>query len=146
LRRRTAVRRAALALAATIGVAGPSLVLSTAPAGAATTVRVLTCAGSPKKQPAGYVLSCADANSKLSGMTWTAWGPQQAVGHGVLVYDSCQPSCAAGSPVRRSAAVRLTTVRRSTAYGNLFTRAVVTVTKPVNGAYRITFTLPTKQL
>jgi hypothetical protein len=138
----------AAALAAAIGVAGPSiaLALSTGPAGAATTVRVLTCAGSPEKQPASYVLSCGDGNSRLAAMSWTAWGPRQAVGRGVLVYDSCRPSCAAGSPVRRSAAVRLTTVHRSTAYGSLFTRAVVVVTQPVNGAYRITFTLPTKQL
>jgi hypothetical protein len=42
------------------------------------------------------VVSCADGNIYLSGMTWFSWHHKNATGHGNLWLNDCDPSCAAG--------------------------------------------------
>lgn len=38
-----------------------------------------------------------DSGNIVSGISWTSWGPQEAVGHGTWTYQDCVPNCAAGS-------------------------------------------------
>lgn len=46
---------------------------------------LLDCLGEdPVSRPATFVLSCADGNAALEGMTWSAWGEKVAHSQGVL--------------------------------------------------------------
>ncbi|MFX0539957.1 hypothetical protein ACQBAT_14845 [Ornithinimicrobium sp. Y1847] len=54
----------------------------------------------PVQQPPSYVLTCADGNAGLEGMSWSAWGEEIAHGQGEFVINSCDPSCAEGELVR----------------------------------------------
>lgn len=58
------------------------------------------------REPSSLTLSCSDANEGLSGLTWVAWGSSVASASGMYVVNSCDPSCADGTPI--SAPVHLT--------------------------------------
>jgi hypothetical protein len=64
---------------------------------------MVDCLNKDQIRPSGFVLSCADANSLLKGMHWSAWGPI-ASGTGTLAVNDCTPYCARGTfrsfPVR----------------------------------------------
>jgi hypothetical protein len=38
-----------------------------------------------------------DSGDIVTGIAWSSWGAQQAVGHGTWTYDNCVPDCAQGS-------------------------------------------------
>lgn len=114
-----------LGLSLAIVLAGASLPLATVAAHSATpagTPKVLTCAGKVVVRPAGYVLSCADANAYFTGLSWQSWGTTAAVATGTFVQNSCEPSCAAGRFVKHSARLTLS-LPRPTKYGLLYSAA-----------------------
>jgi hypothetical protein len=47
-------------------------------------------------EPKTFILSCADANSLLSGLSWTSWTSRLASATGTLQENDCTPYCAAG--------------------------------------------------
>jgi hypothetical protein len=57
-----------------------------------------------------------DGGNVVSGISWTSWEPQQAVGNGTWTYQNCVPDCATGS---------------QTPYP-----ATITLSDPANGFYR----------
>jgi hypothetical protein len=38
-----------------------------------------------------------DSGNIVSGISWASWGPTQAVGNGIWMYQGCVPDCASGS-------------------------------------------------
>jgi hypothetical protein len=94
------VRRAVLAATVACGIAG--IAMSAGPAVAqvsrpsvAADVVIVTCAGKGVMHPSTYIISCADANNYLKGMTWAFWN-SKAGGFGKDAVNNCVPSCAAG--------------------------------------------------
>ncbi len=51
-----------------------------------------------------------DAGNIVSGISWTSWGAQQAVGHGTWTYQNCVPNCAQGSQTPYPATIILSQV------------------------------------
>lgn len=47
-------------------------------------------------EPTSFVISCADANSEVSSLTWTDWGQATAYATGVVRWNDCTPTCVAG--------------------------------------------------
>ena len=84
---------AAFSLAA-VGAVGASAVAVAAPAG---TTTVINCAGKGVAKPTSITLTCADGGVSVNKITWSSWHPDQAVGKGVLSWNTCLPqNCAAG--------------------------------------------------
>lgn len=89
--------------------------LSSAPAyGAAssqpasgTQTYLASCTGSGLVKPRDYTLACADGGIWLSGVTWLSWTGTGALGSGTFGQNNCVPDCAQGSPVNKSAQIRL---------------------------------------
>src|SRR5262249_46637903 len=57
-----------------------------------------------------YIDFSADAGNIVSDISWSSWGPQQAVGHGTWRYQDCVPSCAEGSETPYPATIILSQV------------------------------------
>jgi hypothetical protein len=57
---------------------------------------VVSCLGKPQVKPGTIVLACADYNSLVNKITWTAWTSDFASGSGTLVQNDCVPDCAQG--------------------------------------------------
>ena len=130
IRRRAAVLAGCLALALALAragalVAAPSAlavgrrptaesavtVRAAAPATAATRAAkeaMLDCRHQQVVTPRSFVISCADANSRLTGLSWVAWNPGAAAATGTYTYNTCIPSCAAGHDVSYPALVEAT--------------------------------------
>jgi hypothetical protein len=47
-------------------------------------------------RPKDFVLACADGNSAVEQLSWSAWAPGLASAKGTLVQNDCVPYCAAG--------------------------------------------------
>ncbi len=47
-------------------------------------------------RPKDFVLACADGNSALKKLAWSAWAPGLASAKATLVQNDCTPYCAAG--------------------------------------------------
>jgi hypothetical protein len=47
-------------------------------------------------KPTTYTVTCADGNSVLAQLVWTAWTARQAVATGVHELNDCRPNCAQG--------------------------------------------------
>jgi hypothetical protein len=82
----------ALALVSAWGLLVPAPTL----ASAATTVSISDC-GVPKVAPTSLIISCADANRLITRISWTNWGQPVAVGRGILNWNTCTPTCVAGT-------------------------------------------------
>ena len=59
-------------------------------------VVVFDCLGKPQIQPKSFVLTCADDNSYLTGLSWSSWNAGSAIGKGTWHINDCVPSCAQG--------------------------------------------------
>ena len=124
-----------LLLAAALGLALPVLAIApasaSAPAGDSSGNRItgwVSCDDGPPGvltvQPVDHLLSCADANSGLSKLTWSSWTNASATGTGMYYWNDCEPSCAAGTDHQSTATVKL--LRPRTQSGEVvFTRAVI---------------------
>ncbi len=107
------------------------LALAAAPALAAASsapVRLPTgnaCKASAAVRPAEVVLSCADGNEYVGGITWSSWTATSASGTGRLTYNNCTPDCAGGVFLSVAASVAVSDPR--TISGQLlFTHLVIT--------------------
>ena len=92
------IATAAAALAGTGG--GAALAATSAPAAVAgaahTRVVVFNCRGEPQIRPRSFVLTCADDNSYLTGLSWSGWTAGAALGTGTWHINDCAPDCAHG--------------------------------------------------
>jgi hypothetical protein len=92
-----------LALTEAAGFAAVAL-----PAGASSTrVAVQGCTGKAEVRPSTFTISCADGNSYLTKLKWSAWGSTTASADGVYTVNNCDPYCAAGKFVSSKAIVTL---------------------------------------
>lgn len=86
------------------------------PAGQARRARarvvVLDCRGHAQVRPRKFIITCADANDYLAGLTWSTWGPTTAFGRGVEWVNLCHPTCAGGKFVAHPVKVLFWRVRR----------------------------------
>jgi len=57
---------------------------------------VLNCQNRPQVRPSSFILTCADANDYLTGLSWKNWGPRLASATGVQKENDCVPNCASG--------------------------------------------------
>ena len=79
----------------------PSSLAQTAAVAEPATVYIAECLPSELvREPETLTLACADGNEWLEGLSWTSWGSPQAAASGVLVSNSCDPTCAAGTMER----------------------------------------------
>lgn len=69
---------------------------------------MLDCQHQRVVTPRSFVISCADANSGLTGLSWVAWSPGAAAATGTYTYNTCTPTCAAGHDVSYPALVEVT--------------------------------------
>lgn len=60
------------------------------------TVKLSNC-GTFEAKPTSIVISCADANITVTHITWTGWGHATAHGVGTLNWNTCTPTCVAGT-------------------------------------------------
>jgi len=81
----------ALALVSPLG-----LLASTTPSAATTHVTISDC-GIAKVAPSSLIISCADANRSITNITWHHWGSTVATGTGTLHWNTCTPTCVAGT-------------------------------------------------
>jgi hypothetical protein len=128
------IARVAAAVALTAGVG-----LSFTPAAAATTHHPLVYSScvKPTYRPHSYVLTCADGYTRIQRAHYSAWTGNSAAGHGRYVYNTCTPSCVAGTIKHHPVTFRLSRVRRVKG-ARLFTRITV-----FYAGLSETFTLPT---
>ena len=59
-------------------------------------VVVFDCLGKPRIRPKSFVLTCADDNSYLTGLSWSSWNAGSALGKGTWHINDCLPNCAQG--------------------------------------------------
>ncbi len=76
-------------------------------ASAAAPLKLTNCY-SAVSRPKAVVLTCADANTSLKGLTWSSFGGSTAQGRGTFVTDNCEPNCASGKGLSFKAAVKAT--------------------------------------
>ncbi|HEV3292983.1 MAG TPA: hypothetical protein VG123_28745 [Streptosporangiaceae bacterium] len=57
---------------------------------------VFNCLGQPQIRPGSFVLTCADDNSYLTGLSWSRWTAGPALGKGAWHINNCTPDCAHG--------------------------------------------------
>jgi hypothetical protein len=89
-----------LAVIATSAAAGVTLLagpMSSAAATAGHHTEVFSSCAAAKYKPSNYILSCADANNGIHHATYSKWGANFASGTGSYFYNTCTPSCAAGT-------------------------------------------------
>ena len=53
-------------------------------------------------------MTCADANTNVTGITWKSYGAKTASGSAVVNYNDCIPSCVAGKFKKIPVTVTLT--------------------------------------
>lgn len=122
---KTTIRALTVAVAAAALATGTmTTVMPTASAAGLTSVN--DC-GTLAKKPTELVLSCADANSMLTEMTWSGWSNGRAKGAGAYEANDCTPTCAAGT-FRTYPARVLLTKPKVQAGQRVFTKAVITFT------------------
>jgi hypothetical protein len=81
--------------------------------------------GCPGEQPARtgpseVVLSCADGNAYVSGITWSSWTATSAQGTGTLNLNNCIPDCAGGTFGKSATAVTLSSPVKTLTQGLVF--------------------------
>jgi len=122
---KTPIRALSVAVAAaTIATGTITTVMPSASAAGLTSVN--DC-GSLERKPTELILSCADANTMLTEMTWSGWSNGRAKGAGTFEANDCTPTCAAGT-FRTYPARVLLTKPKVQAGQRVFTKAVITFT------------------
>jgi hypothetical protein len=95
---------AAAMLSFGLTTAATTAVASAAPA----TTYVATCL-TQSVTPSEITISCADDGRYINHITWSNWGSAQALGRGTLNWNTCTPTCAAGTFLHKSISFRATT-------------------------------------
>jgi len=84
---------------------------------------VLGCNGHALVRPAGFVVTCADANVAWRAVRWSHWNATGATGRGQIAENDCVPYCAAGHFHAYPATITLSRPVATHRYGRLFSRA-----------------------
>ena len=95
----------ALGIAAGPATAGTSHQTARPATPQATKTVVFDCLNRTQVRPKSFVLACADANSALSGLSYSSWTSAYAAASGTQVVNDCIPNCAAGKFLRYPAVV-----------------------------------------
>jgi hypothetical protein len=74
-------------------------------ASATSTIKITNCTKASSR-PKTVTLTCADANTVLTGLRWSSFGGASALATGTLETNTCTPNCASGKLVRYPVAVR----------------------------------------
>jgi hypothetical protein len=72
---------------------------------ATSTIKITNCTKASSR-PKALTLTCADANTVLSGLRWSSFGSASALATGTLQTNTCTPDCARGKFVRYPVAVK----------------------------------------
>ena len=57
---------------------------------------VFNCLKHAQVRPKSFVLTCADGNDYLTGLSWSSWTPTVATATGKQLVNDCVPYCARG--------------------------------------------------
>lgn len=110
IRRITAAAAAGAAgLVLTGAIAGTA---AAAPLGGGTTP-VEDCAQQTVTEPTDIIMTCGDANSGFKDIRWYLWTDQVAIGTAHKFWNTCDPSCAAGTMREEGAWIALHTPAQS---------------------------------
>jgi hypothetical protein len=74
-------------------------------ASASSPIKITNCTKASSR-PKMVTLTCADANTVLTGLRWSSFGGASALATGTLESNTCTPNCASGKVVRYPVAVR----------------------------------------
>jgi hypothetical protein len=92
-----AVTLCGLATTVLVAEAASGSTSAAAPIAAGGTLPVLVdCFKHGDVRPGGYVFTCADANSYLTGLRWASWAGADAFAAGTDAFNDCVPSCVEG--------------------------------------------------
>jgi len=59
-------------------------------------VSIFDCSTAASVAPKTFVLTCADANTELTALTWSGWGQTTANAKGTARWNNCTPNCVSG--------------------------------------------------
>jgi len=92
--------------------------------------KVLFPAGctNPSYKPKQNIVTCADANTVLKGISWTSYGSDTANGSATANVNACDPNCAAGKFRTFPATVELSQPKDCRKDVRQFTHLVLTYT------------------
>jgi hypothetical protein len=90
------VARARLGMLTAMLAAVAAIVASTALAQSAGTVSFPANCRNEAMKPRAITVTCADANFRITGITWTAWTNRRARGSGTAKVNACNPNCVQG--------------------------------------------------
>jgi hypothetical protein len=93
-------------------------------------------------KPTSIIVSCADANTTVSGIRWTSYGTEDALGSGTARVNACDPNCAAGEFHDYPARVTLSKPQDCGKDVTQFTRLALTYTGARPPSASGTFTAP----
>jgi hypothetical protein len=79
-------------------------------ASAASPVKITNCFKASSR-PKQVVLTCGDANTALTKLTWSSFGGASASATGTFEMNTCSPNCAAGKFVKYPVNVTATSTR-----------------------------------
>jgi hypothetical protein len=89
-----------------VALAGASLFTLATPlvasASAVKTGTYLYDCSTPTQRPKEIVLTCADANTYVTKISWSNWSSNSAHAKGIFHWNTCTPSCAAGTTKSRA--------------------------------------------
>jgi hypothetical protein len=92
--------------------------------------KVLFPAGctNPSYKPTQIIVTCADANTVLKGISWKSYGSDTASGSATANVNACDPNCAAGKLQTFPAMVKLSRPKDCRKDARQFTHLVLTYT------------------
>jgi hypothetical protein len=99
----------------------------------------------PTYKPKQIVVTCADANNVVQGITWKSYGDKSAAGEGTANVNTCDPNCAAGKFQKFPASVALSGPKDCGDNVTQFTSLVLTYTgaaPPGGGGKTVKETFP----
>jgi opacity protein-like surface antigen len=115
-------------------------------ASAASPVKITNC-NKASSRPKALTLTCGDANSGLSGLSWSTFGGTKASARGTFEMNTCTPNCAQGKTVKYPVTVTASDPRTCKAglrvYDKVSLRFTGRVPKSANSLKRWTLGCPT---
>lgn len=99
--------RTGLTVVAVGALVASGVALGASPAAAAGRAQVNNC-GVLEVKPTDLVITCADANSMLTELSWQGWSNGRAKGVGLYELNDCEPTCVAGTTRTYPVSVLLT--------------------------------------
>ena len=128
-----------------IALAGASLFSLATPlvANASTSTTYLYNCSTRTQRPHEIILTCADANTYVNNITWTHWATNSAHAKGTLHWNTCTPTCVAGT--RKSKVITFVATHRRKVKG-VWLYTALTASKSTWNTGSAVFTLPTAPL